>query len=383
MPTVQSGVVAVPTTDSERSTPGGFWARLFPPTGNLPEAQRCITYGVGAAALCGSVTLIAAVVSIWLPFLHVIGIDPSALTDAFAFLLIAIGLRRRSRLVACVGLGLYLVEFVATHLSAPNAGMGVSLVMVCGFVNGVRGTLAYHRLSPGEPRSRWSHSLRAAGWILLLIVVPLVGLIIGQSAVALRDALRQQKAARAKAYSPTAATAPELPPLLHPVDLGHGVKISLPHAWVVEDARKLKDPFFFSASLSDASGHLLAHLNMQDDPDVRISQAESSELTTAEVQQFADSVHTSLEKAARNGLTLLDWRGSRIERVGGRLALRSVYRARIRPGMEMETNSLLFFLGTHGVTMTLMYNANAGAAAKQAFDEVFRSFRVAEDSTAR
>ncbi len=67
-----------------------------------------------------------------------------AFLDVALFGIIAVGLFRYSRVAACAGLAFYVFE----KLSAPfvSSAIIVVIVLTLMFVNGIRGTLAYHRL---------------------------------------------------------------------------------------------------------------------------------------------------------------------------------------------------------------------------------------------
>jgi hypothetical protein len=79
-------------------------------------------------------------------------VDRSALIDAVLFGLIAFGIYKLWRTAAVIGLVLFISEkifMVAIGFSSPvqsSSALIVALILVVCFVNGVRGTFAFHRL---------------------------------------------------------------------------------------------------------------------------------------------------------------------------------------------------------------------------------------------
>ena len=82
----------------------------------------------------------------------VAGISPAAFVDAAIFGVIAIGIRRMSRVAAVAGLVLFVLERLL--MLPENHGMGsliVGVAITLAFANGVRATFAYHRFAAASP----------------------------------------------------------------------------------------------------------------------------------------------------------------------------------------------------------------------------------------
>ncbi len=117
------------------------------------EAKGAAHQGAGAAVFVASVTALFSVLAIFniriLP-----GFSPLSLVDAGLFAIIAWRVYRMSRAWALVGLLGYVGEraySIYAHGAAATAGWVVGVIILLGFVNGVRGTFAYRKLSaPGS-----------------------------------------------------------------------------------------------------------------------------------------------------------------------------------------------------------------------------------------
>lgn len=76
-----------------------------------------------------------------------LGLPLAGLLDIILFAFVAIGVWRLSKIWSVIGLVLYLFE-VDWNLSHGRTGsIVVTLLILYAFINGVRGTFAYHRLS--------------------------------------------------------------------------------------------------------------------------------------------------------------------------------------------------------------------------------------------
>jgi hypothetical protein len=75
-----------------------------------------------------------------------------AFVDAALFGVIAWGIYWMSRVAAIAGLGLYILEQVASVATTDSKhGFGaITIIIILAFVNSVRGTFAYHRLRKAE-----------------------------------------------------------------------------------------------------------------------------------------------------------------------------------------------------------------------------------------
>ena len=74
--------------------------------------------------------------------------DAWAFWDAGFFAAIAWGIYKMSRVAAVAGLVLYVAEQILMRMDNPKAsgsGIFLAVVIVLAFINGVRGTFAYHR----------------------------------------------------------------------------------------------------------------------------------------------------------------------------------------------------------------------------------------------
>jgi hypothetical protein len=76
------------------------------------------------------------------------------LVDVVPFAIIAVGIARMSRVAAVTGLVLYLGPKVlqVVHGAVGPIGVGISFTLTLLFINGIRGTFAYHRLSADGTR---------------------------------------------------------------------------------------------------------------------------------------------------------------------------------------------------------------------------------------
>jgi len=123
----------------------GWW----PSVETEEEAKGAAHQGAGAAVCVASVTALFSVLAMFniriLP-----GFSPLSLVDAGLFAFMAWRIYRMSRAWALVGLLGYVSEraySIYAGGSTATAGWVVGVVILLGFVNGVRGAFAYHRLS--------------------------------------------------------------------------------------------------------------------------------------------------------------------------------------------------------------------------------------------
>lgn len=100
----------------------------------LEGAQLSVKYGWVASYLVACITAISALVG-WIPI--------SSLFDAVAFLIIGYGIFKYSRIASIIGLAFFAFELIYKIQQGKNVGIGVILLLY--FVNGVRGTLAHYR----------------------------------------------------------------------------------------------------------------------------------------------------------------------------------------------------------------------------------------------
>jgi hypothetical protein len=111
------------------------------------QAQYAINEAFGAAALIALLTAVLAAMSDSGDSIP--GVDSSAYAAAIVFAGIAFGIYRRSRIAAVTGLVLYVLGRVyLIYLSSRLGSVFWSFVIAMALVNGVRGTIAHHRLPP-------------------------------------------------------------------------------------------------------------------------------------------------------------------------------------------------------------------------------------------
>ncbi len=124
---------------------------LLPPISDAASARSAARQGVVAAVICAIVTAVfAALAAAGSGFAKNLGLDAWAFLDAAIFVAIAVGIWRMSRFAAMCGLLFYLLERVFAWVSQPTSapkGLIVAVFLTLAFVNGVRGTFRFHRIS--------------------------------------------------------------------------------------------------------------------------------------------------------------------------------------------------------------------------------------------
>ena len=80
------------------------------------------------------------------------GVTPIALVDAALFALIALGIRRMSRVAAFAGLLLFGVEKLLMAQSMNVGNLVTAAALLFAFANGARATIAFHRLRSQEQK---------------------------------------------------------------------------------------------------------------------------------------------------------------------------------------------------------------------------------------
>ncbi|MEM1264059.1 MAG: hypothetical protein AAGH76_16800 [Pseudomonadota bacterium] len=130
------------TTDSKvKKTENNFW----PNTATIDGARSAARQGVWAAGFVATVTTALAIYSRFGE--AIVGVDLWALGDVILFGIIGIGIWRLSRVASVLGLGLYIAERVWMFQANGKLGGVLMVLLILMFVNGVRGTFAYHRLN--------------------------------------------------------------------------------------------------------------------------------------------------------------------------------------------------------------------------------------------
>jgi hypothetical protein len=133
---------------------------LWPDVVDLESATAAGIEGTAAAFIVAGITTIFAVLS-YCDVLDVV--SPWALVDANAMALLGFLIHRMSRSAAVIALVWFIVARIqgaVAHGFASNVLLG--LILLPGFISGIRGTLAYHRLAGrtvGLKRSKSSLTL--------------------------------------------------------------------------------------------------------------------------------------------------------------------------------------------------------------------------------
>ena len=124
----------------------------WPSTDTLEHAKSASRQGVWAAGFVAAITAIVATIAL-VSGSAFAGIDAWAYLDAVLFAAITFGIYKLSRFAAVAGLVLYVLEslYAMTQLAGPRAGIVVRIILTLAFINAVRGTFAYHRLSASAP----------------------------------------------------------------------------------------------------------------------------------------------------------------------------------------------------------------------------------------
>jgi hypothetical protein len=138
----------------------GSW--YWPDVSDLDGAKDATRYGMWCAVLVATVTTLFAVLSFL--GIRIMGSSPSALLDAVLFAAVAFGLAKYSRFAAFAGFALFLVEKIYTVvLTGSILGIGVlGVVILFGFLNGIRGAFAYQKLLAAVPPQVLSNELKHA-----------------------------------------------------------------------------------------------------------------------------------------------------------------------------------------------------------------------------
>jgi hypothetical protein len=127
----------------------GSW--YWPDVSDLDGAKDATRFGMWCAILVAGVTALFVVLSFF--GIRFMAITPAALLDAALFAAIAYGLSKYSRFAAAAGFALFLVEKIyAVVATGSILGAGVlGVVILFGFLNGVRGAFAYQKLLAAGP----------------------------------------------------------------------------------------------------------------------------------------------------------------------------------------------------------------------------------------
>ena len=119
----------------------------------ISDAQKVGRQGALAACFVAGMTTLFAVAAMSGALPLAVPIDGWALVDAVIFAIVAWGIYQMSRVAAVAGLVIYILEKVYMQVAlGMRMGIGTLMVVVLilAFINGIRGTFAYHRLRKGD-----------------------------------------------------------------------------------------------------------------------------------------------------------------------------------------------------------------------------------------
>lgn len=125
---------------------------FFPSVATKADARKAAYQGFWAAIVVASITVVFAAIAVTVGPVDGVPIDGWAFFDAGLFVAIAIFIRKLSRAGAVCGLGLYCLERIgmwAMYGVGPNdiSSIWMIALLVIAFINGIRGTFAYHRMT--------------------------------------------------------------------------------------------------------------------------------------------------------------------------------------------------------------------------------------------
>lgn len=121
----------------------GFWPTTF----DRETAKKTSRQGFWAAVF---VSLFTGVMAWSQPSVF----SRVTLFDAFLFAMIAFGIYRMSRTAAVAGLVLYILEQASAWMEHGFKNPVIAILLVFCFINGIRGTFAYHELAKKKDFSK-------------------------------------------------------------------------------------------------------------------------------------------------------------------------------------------------------------------------------------
>jgi hypothetical protein len=126
---------------NDRSRAQAFWPSVI----DLEAAKATSRHGFWAATYCAGATALVVLLNAFGIELFGPGMfDAWALVDVTLFAVIAWGINRYSRTAAVLGLVIYLSERAVIWTDFGFRGGGMTLVISFLFIQGIRGTFAYH-----------------------------------------------------------------------------------------------------------------------------------------------------------------------------------------------------------------------------------------------
>jgi hypothetical protein len=127
--------------DTSKNNIFKFWGKVA----TRDEAVDLSKAGAAAAFICAGVTAVAALAAVS-GYALMPGFNAWALLDAALFAGLGWGVWRFSRVAAIFALVLYLAERAMMFSQTPSHLAVITVMFIIFFVNGIRGTVAYHRL---------------------------------------------------------------------------------------------------------------------------------------------------------------------------------------------------------------------------------------------
>jgi hypothetical protein len=127
----------------------GSW--YWPDVSDQEGAKDAMRLAMWCAILVAGMTGLFVVFSFF--GVRLMGITPAALLDVALFAATAYGLYKHSRFAAVAGFVLFLLEKIYAFVTTGSIlGVGVlGVIILIGFLNGVRGAFAYQKLIAATP----------------------------------------------------------------------------------------------------------------------------------------------------------------------------------------------------------------------------------------
>jgi len=172
--------------------------------------------------------------------------------------------------------------------------------------------------------------------------------------------------------------------------LSNGLSFELPRNWVVLSGSQritldaaavamapidITTSLPFAANLYDESGRTIAIMNVRIYPEMDISQSEVSSLSVAEVAEF-DSIlkQEMIPGMAANGLTVTEWLGTKLLRVGEFATLVTEYkRVAVRGDGIFVVRLFRVFDESRSFTLTVSYLQSGEVFLRPITDYISRS----------
>jgi len=118
-----------------------YWPKIV----DLPSARQAALQGVVVACWTAFITTAVIIWNVYHTNDRVFDIDLSSYADVAIVLIVAFFIHRMSRIAAVVGLVYFAVNLAVTIMNDPQFRF-VAVIYGLMWVNGLRGTFAYHKL---------------------------------------------------------------------------------------------------------------------------------------------------------------------------------------------------------------------------------------------